>query len=190
MRHVNAAWIGVIGVLGGVLLGAGVNLVGDRFRWKREDERLERDRVRLRSERRRELCIDLATATDELLSRLHTFAEIRSAKPVAWRSDEYAQHLNDAIEAVVSAQNRSYNELRIMGMGGRLLDAADRLVELSSGAVNGAFAEKKVEWWDSSEWGDASSRFLDAAHAEFGTATRGRRAPVARLQAPRPSQGG
>lgn len=180
----NAAWIGVIGVLGGVVLGAGVNLVGDHFRWKREEERLERDSARALADRRRELCIDLATATDELFSRLHTFAELRSAKPAAWRSDDYAQRVVDAIEAVNTTLNRSYNELRIMGMRGRLLTTADRLIEISGGAVNGAFAEKKVEWWDSNEWGEASSEFLDAAHTEFRDGAKGRRAPVIRPHPP------
>lgn len=182
----SAAWIGVIGVLGGVVLGAAINLVAEYSRWNREDERLERDRLRTLEDRRRELCIELMTATDEILSRLHTFAEIRSTKPAAWRSDAYAQRLADAIEAVNSAQNRSYNELRIIGMSRKLTTTADRLLELSSTAVNGAFAAR-VEWWDADEWGDAGSDFLDAANAEFGIVTKPRRSLAVEA---RPSAGG
>jgi hypothetical protein len=168
---VSAAWIGVIGVLGGVALGAAVNLVADHFRWDREDERLERERLQALLERRRELCVELSTAADEVFSRAWSFIDLRNQSTKSWRADPYLQSLADALEGVTTALYRSYNELRILGMSARLTEAADRLLEVSGGAVNEAFSED-AEGWDDDERSAAGYGFLDAAQAEFGLAAR------------------
>lgn len=169
----------MIGVLGGVVLGAAVNLVADHFRWKREDERLERDQVRTLDDHRRELCVELSTSTDELFSRAWSLIDHRTEGPKTWRADPYVQSLADKLEAVSASVNRSYNELRILGMGARLIEAADRLLAVHVEAVNAAFAEEPGEW-DGDEQSEASNDFLEAAHDELGitrTFVRGRTAP-------------
>jgi hypothetical protein len=168
---VNAAWIGVIGALGGVVLGATVNLVADHFRWQREEARLEQDRLRAMHERRRELSVVLASTVDELSSRAWTLADYRAETPKGWRADPYVQLLADKIDAVLAAVNRSYNELRILGIGDELTDAADRLLELSVEAVNSTFADELGEW-DVEALSVAGGDFLDAAHDEFGVTRR------------------
>jgi hypothetical protein len=164
---VSAAWIGVIGVLGGVFLGAAVNIVADHFRWQREDVRLEQDRTRAMDDRRRELAVELATATDELFSRAWSYVDYRAENPKTWRTDNYAQALADQIESAVARVDRSYNELRILGIGDELAVASDALRGIAVDVLNATFADEVGEW-DENELGAIGGRFLDAAHDEFG----------------------
>lgn len=162
----NPAWIGVIGALAGVLLAAAVSFVSDRVRWEREETRLNEDRRRAMHGRRRELAVDLVTTVDELTSRAWSFVDYRSENPKSWRTDPYAQLLGDKIDALLATVNRSYNELRILGIGDDMADAADHLLELTVDAVNATFADE-AEDWDMDAFAEAGGRFLDAAHDEF-----------------------
>ena len=180
----NPAWIGVIGALGGVVLGAVVNHITDRARWEREDARLDADRRRGLLERRRALAVDLVTAADELGSRVWSFVDQRGASPKGWRSDPYVQLQADTIDALTASMHRSYNELRILGIGDELADAADRLLELVVDMINAAFADE-VGDWDSDALGTAGGEFLDAASDEFRVTRRlarpGRPSPQSQL---------
>jgi hypothetical protein len=186
----SAAWIGVIGVLGGVVLGAVVNLVGERSRWAREEARLRSDRVQALDDRRRALAVDFASTADELSSRVWSFIQYRSSSGKDWRTDPIAQAQADKLDAVVAVFDRSYNELRILGMGVELADAADRLLSLCVDATNAAF-DDDVDDWDSADLAEGNGAFLEAGHREFDVA-RGRRAarprpsPAPRLTRPRP----
>jgi hypothetical protein len=178
---VSAAWIGVIGVLGGVVLGAVVNIVGDRFRWQREEARLRSARVQAMEDRRRVLAVDFASMADELTSRVWSFIQYRTSSRKNWLTDPVAQAQADKIDTVVAAFDRSYNELRILGMGTEMAEAADELLSRCVDAVNAAYDDDGD--WDGGEVAEANGDFLAASHTELGLA---RRRPVAR---PSPSAG-
>ena len=163
----SAAWIGVIGVLGGVALGAVVNIIGEHVRWQREEVRLRSDRAQAMDDRRRALAVDFASTVEELGSRLWSFIDYRTSSRSDWRADPAAQAQADRIEAVLSACDRSYNELRILGMGKQMTEAADRLLELSADATNAAF-DDDVDELDLSDIGEANGEYLAAGHQELG----------------------
>jgi hypothetical protein len=167
----SAAWIGVIGVLGGVVLGAVVNIVGEHLRWQREEARLRSDRAQALEDRRRALAVDFASTVEELGSRLWSFIDYRTSSRKDWRADAFAQAQADRIEAVLSACNRSYNELRILGMGKGMTEAANQLLDLSADATNAAF-DDDVDEWDVSEIAEANGDFLAAGHQELGVVRR------------------
>jgi hypothetical protein len=161
-------------VLGGVVLGAVVNIVGERLRWTREEARLRSDRAQATKDRRRALAVEFASTSDELGSRVWSFVEYRASIRKDWRTDAVAQAQADKIEAVLSVFNRSYNELRILGMGEAMADAADQLLSLGVDATNAAF-DDEVDEWDVGPMSEANGDFLDAGHQELGVA-RGPRA--------------
>jgi hypothetical protein len=184
---VSAAWIGVVGVLGGIALGAAVNIVGDHLRWQREDARLASEHRRILDDRRRGLAVDFASTVDELTSRLWSFVDHRGASAKNWRTDPHAQAREDRIEAVLSTFDRSYNELRILGIGDQVTAAADRLLLLCSELTSAAFADDLEQWeetWESAEIGEANGEFLAAVHDELGLARISR--PL-RRSTPRPA---
>ena len=160
-------------MLGGVVLGAVVNIVGDRMRWAREEARLRSDRAQALDDRRRALAVDFASMADELSWHAWSFIQYRSSSGGDWRADPVAIAQADKLDAVLAVFDRSYNELRILGMGPELTEAADELLSLCVDGTNAAFDED-VDDWDSSDVGEANGAFLEAGHLELGV-TRGRR---------------
>jgi hypothetical protein len=88
IAKMSAAWIAVIGTLGGVVAGGATNIVLERMRWTRDDRTAERQRAEARVDRRRDRCIEFSALADEIRSRLWSFVDYRLADPEGWRTDD------------------------------------------------------------------------------------------------------
>jgi hypothetical protein len=161
----ETAWIAVIASLGGVLLGGMINFLGDAFRWRHEDRQAERQQAAKRDEERVALCVEFATLGDELMSSLHNFADFQEVNPTGWRTDPFVQRQLENLETAWSSFNRTYNALRIFGMG-NLRESADTLESFV--AINFAAAFPPAsEKPSSGDWADVVNPFLEAVANEL-----------------------
>src|SRR4051794_30954196 len=97
----GGAWVAVIGTLGGVVAGGSTNLLLERMKWARDDRTASRHAAAESVARRREACIEYASLSDELRSRLWSFTDYRLADPSGWRIDEYVQKQQELLEAAI-----------------------------------------------------------------------------------------
>jgi hypothetical protein len=115
-----------------------INFLGDALRWRREDRQAERQQAAKRDQERVALCVELATLGDELMSGLYNFADFQEVNPTGWRTDPFVQRQLENLETSWSSFNRTYNALRIFGIGG-LRETADTVEGFIEGNFNRAF---------------------------------------------------
>lgn len=164
----------MIASLGGVALGGLLNVLADTLRWRREDRRADVARAGERRERTQQLFVDFATLGDELVSRLSNFVDFQDTNPDGWRTDPFVQDQIDKLETAWSSFNRTYNALRIAGMGPSMRQAGAARVQAATENLYGFLSEAFVSAYPPKtegpreEYGDIAQRFLDRVAAEMG----------------------
>jgi hypothetical protein len=160
----DPAWIAVVGSLGGVAVGGGLNFVADELRVRRAAGEAGRERGREIENRRRNLCVDLATLADEISSRADSVVDYRVRVTDDWR-EEYLQNRLERLEVLFSDFNRTYNELRVLGIVAR--SEADELLGLIVRAIQGAFEAENPTAPDGEEISTAIGNYLAATHKQL-----------------------
>jgi hypothetical protein len=178
---VGAAWIAVIGTLGGVLVAGALSVVGEQMRGRREERLRAQEHTLAVEQSWRQACVALGALTSEVWSRSWALVDYREADPEGWREDAYVQGLQDALEATLGRLNEAYSELRILGT----LSFGEEMNRLYDSAVRGAasaFAETPE--YPEPGIGKLLDAYLAAVSVEFSLSRAGR-AGIALAPGPR-----
>lgn len=168
----DAAWIVVIGSLGGVLIGGLLNALTEQRRQLEEARKWERERSTRLEDHRRELAAQLPSLLEEVRSRTWSYVDYRMNEP-DWRHDSYVQEQADRLEEASAAFTRVYYESLILGMSGRLAATAVELFDWRAQLMSDGFrpkitADEGYYRFDPDEWLEDINAFVAAAADELG----------------------